>query len=215
MRSFPIAFLFAAGIYGQHNVILDNEQVKVIRAANTPGQKSQMHEHTVNRVMVNLDDGAMTLTRPDGKAQTIRWKAGEALWSPMSGLHMSQNVGGTPYRIIEVELKKKPSGAKMPASDLDPLKVDPMRYKVEFENDQVRVVRAKYAPRDKGVMHEHVLPRVAVFLTPQSMKVTAPDGKTSMLQGEAGNVIMGGAAKHIEENISGQPFEVVVIELKP
>ncbi len=37
----------------------------------------------------------------------------------------------------------------------DPVKVDAKHYKVEFENDQVRVLRITYGPGEKSVMHEH------------------------------------------------------------
>lgn len=46
----------------------------------------------------------------------------------------------------------------------DPVKVDPKHYKVEFENDRVRVVRIKYKAREKSVMHSHP-ESIAVFLT--------------------------------------------------
>ncbi|MFQ5845458.1 MAG: hypothetical protein ACE5JG_10785, partial [Planctomycetota bacterium] len=46
----------------------------------------------------------------------------------------------------------------------DPVTVDPKHYKLEFENDQVRVLRISYGPHEKSVMHEH-LPGVEVFLT--------------------------------------------------
>ncbi len=37
----------------------------------------------------------------------------------------------------------------------DPVKVDPKHYKVEFENAQVRVLRIRYGPHEKSVMHDH------------------------------------------------------------
>ena len=37
----------------------------------------------------------------------------------------------------------------------DPVKVDPKHYKVEFENESVRVLRISYAPGEKSVMHYH------------------------------------------------------------
>ena len=45
----------------------------------------------------------------------------------------------------------------------DPVRVDPKHYKVEVENDQVRVLRIKYGPHEKSVMHGHPS-TVAVFL---------------------------------------------------
>ncbi len=41
-----------------------------------------------------------------------------------------------------------------PTAD-DPVKVDSKHYKIEFENDRVRVVRIKYGPGEKSVMHSH------------------------------------------------------------
>ncbi len=37
----------------------------------------------------------------------------------------------------------------------DPTVVDAKHYTVEFENDQVRVLRISYAPGEESVMHEH------------------------------------------------------------
>jgi quercetin dioxygenase-like cupin family protein len=92
--------------------------------------------------------------------------------------------------------------------------VDAKRYKVEFENDQVRVFRVRYEPHGKGVTHEHTLNRVVTFITDGNMKVTTPDGESKTLKAAAGDVISGGPARHIEENLSEQPFELVVVEFK-
>jgi hypothetical protein len=46
------------------------------------------------------------------------------------------------------------------------------------------------------------------------MKVTTPEGKIGAVRGVAGDVAMGGRAKHQEQNQSLLPFEVVVVELK-
>ena len=46
----------------------------------------------------------------------------------------------------------------------DPVKVDPQHYKVEFENERVRVLRIKYGAGEKSVMHSHP-EAIAVFLT--------------------------------------------------
>ena len=59
----------------------------------------------------------------------------------------------------------------------DPVKVDSKHYKVEFENSQVRVLRIKYGPHEKSVMHRHPN-SVAIFLTDIHGKFTFPNGKT-------------------------------------
>ena len=195
--------------------VVENDQVKVLSVDVAPHQKTRLHDHKVNRVMIYLDAGKMTLTDANGKVDTLNFKAGEALWSPATGLHTGLNVSGHPVRVVEVELKSKPGGAstsKQPA--LDPVKVDPRRYHVEWENDQVRVIRARYEPHGKGVTHEHTLNRVVTFITDGNMKITTPDGESKIVKTPAGEVTWGGPAKHIEENLSDQPFEVLVVEFK-
>jgi len=194
---------------------IDNDQARILVVRSAPDVKSALHKHDMNRVMIYLDAGKMTLTEPNGKVETLNFKAGEALWSPAGGLHASLNVSGHAVRIVEVELKSKPGrGGAWKQSALDPLKVDPKRYRLELENEQGRVFRVHYEPHAKGVMHEHTLNRVVTFLTDGNLKVTTPDGQSKLLKTATGDVTWGGQAKHIEENLSDQPFEVVVVEFK-
>ena len=197
-------------------VKIDNEQTRVLVVKSKAGAKSALHEHPMNRVMIYLDPGKITLTDLAGKVQTLNFKAGQALWSPATGQHVSVNESGHPVRIVEVEIKSKPVSAAIPAkpAELDPVKVDPEHYKVEMENDQVRVIRAHYGPHEKGVMHEHTLNRVVTYLTDSRMRVTTPDGTSKVAVNSAGDVTWGTHAKHIEQNLNGKPFEVVVVEFK-
>ncbi len=101
----------------------------------------------------------------------------------------------------------------MPAMAQDPTKVDSKHYKVEFENDQVRVVRISYGPHEKSVMHEHPA-NVAVFLTDGQARFTLPDGKTQDAPTKAGTTQWDGGGKHLPENIGDKAFELVLVELK-
>jgi quercetin dioxygenase-like cupin family protein len=100
-----------------------------------------------------------------------------------------------------------------PAMAQDPVKVDSKHYKVEFENDRVRVLRVKYGPHEKSVMHEHPA-NVAVFLTDASTTFTTPDGKTVAGDIKAGTVQWDAGSKHLPENVGDKPFEVILVELK-
>ena len=200
-------------VAAQSPLVLENELVRVLKVSNTPGQKSRLHRHTVNRVMLHLDAGHMRLTSDTGQVRDIRFRAGEVRWDPAGGLHTSENMGPGSYRIVEVELKK-PVGAKPEWPALDPVRVAPKHYQVEFENEQVRVSRARFGPREGVPMHEHLLPRVVVHLTPMNMRQTLPDGSTREARAEAGGVTWGTAAKHSEENLNSEVFEVVVVEVK-
>jgi quercetin dioxygenase-like cupin family protein len=101
----------------------------------------------------------------------------------------------------------------IPAAAQDAVKVDAKHYKVEFENDQVRVLRITYGPHEKSVMHEHP-GSVAVFLADGQAKFTLPDGKTQDAPFKAGSTQWEAAGKHLPENTGDKPFELVLVELK-
>jgi len=95
----------------------------------------------------------------------------------------------------------------------DAVKVDPKHYKVEFENDQIRVLRINYGPHEKSVMHEHP-PNFAIFMTEGHGKFTFPDGKTQDVPFKAGVTQWDPGGKHLPENLGDKAFEVIVVELK-
>lgn len=194
--------------------LFENEQAKVTRALEKPHVKGKFHEHKRNRVMVYLQSGSQTFEYQDGrKPAQFDWKAGQVKWSPADGMHSPEVTTGTPFNIVEVELKK-PGTGKAATSPLDPVKVDPKHYKVEFENNQVRVVRVKVGAHESLPDHEHSLNRVTVFLTDQDVRSTSTDRKVEMLHRKAGDVLWGTPTRHSEENLSDKPFELVLIELK-
>ncbi len=105
------------------------------------------------------------------------------------------------------------SASTAPAMAQDPTKVDAKHYTVEFENDQVRVLRIKYGVKEKSVMHEHPN-AVAIFLNDGKAKFTLPDGKSIEDTNKAGSTKWTPAGKHHPENVGDKPFELVLVELK-
>lgn len=95
----------------------------------------------------------------------------------------------------------------------DPVQVDPSHYKVELENDRVRVLRISYGSGEKSVMHGHPA-LVGVFLTDAHFRFTYPDGKTEDIEGKAGQALFFDAFVHNPENLSDRPFEAIAVELK-
>jgi hypothetical protein len=206
-RHAALALLLAASVRAQSPpaaagiaVKLDTPQARVSVATLLPHTPARSpNGHATNRVLVYLDDGVMT--RQEGKdTQTITFRRGDIRWRPASGAYVAENTSDRPIRILEVDLKGQPAGAAT-TTPLDPAVVDAQHYKVELENDQVRVLRVRYGPREKGALHQHLLNRVVVYLNDQ------PGVK-------ADDVRMSGAATHTEENASDQPAHRIAIELK-
>jgi quercetin dioxygenase-like cupin family protein len=210
----PFLFAVAAGLTAQSPTTpIDNDQVRVLQVTDQPHAKTQLHEHKLNRVMIYLTPGSQSIAPQNGKKVDLKFKAGEVKWSPSSGMHVSEVTSNAAVRIVEVEVKKDGDPAKAVNTPLDPLKVDPKDYKLEFENAQVRVIRVKMAAHRKVPLHEHQLNRVVVYLTDQNGSMTA-DGKTDTAQHKAGDASWGAPTKHSEENLLNSTFEAVVVELK-
>ena len=95
----------------------------------------------------------------------------------------------------------------------DPARVDPKHYTVELEDQRVRVLRIRYGPREKSVMHAHPA-MVGVMVTDCHIRFSYPDGRTEEIRGKAGQVLSFPPHEHLPENLSDQVFEAVAIELK-
>ena len=101
-----------------------------------------------------------------------------------------------------------------PTPAQDHAKVDPEHVKVVAENDQVRVLRYSYGPRQKSAQHSHPDNTVDVALTKGRVRLVTPDGKTVEHSVEAGTVNLNAASTHIVENLGDTPFEGLSIEPK-
>lgn len=100
----------------------------------------------------------------------------------------------------------------------------PDMYRVDMENEYVRVVRVRYGAHASGRMHAHPVPgAVIVPLTDQDARVTGQDGSTREIHAKAGEVRWAAAtpgkdlstySAHAEENLGDRPFELLRIEPK-
>jgi len=95
----------------------------------------------------------------------------------------------------------------------DPVKVDPGHYNVEVENDKVRVLRVKYGPHEKSIMHGHPS-GVGVCLTDHVGKFTFPNGRTEERRMKAGEAFWLPGEEHLPENMGDAPLELILVELK-
>jgi hypothetical protein len=106
----------------------------------------------------------------------------------------------------------------------DALTASPDQYKLEFENEFVRVSRVKFVAHAKAPMHAHPAPGGAIVaLTDQDARLTAPDGTTREVHYKAGQVRWAVStpqvdattqSAHSEENLADKPFELIRIDPK-
>jgi hypothetical protein len=207
---FGLVLAFAA----DDRVKIENDAVRVLNVVDQPHTPSALHRHELNRVMIYLSDGDLTVRFQDGKVDQQHWKAGQVAWSAAGGMHISENVGSTPLHIIEVELKKAPSNAPARNPKLDPVAIDPTHNVLLFENSQVRVFRSWREAGGVEMMHEHVgTGRVGVFLTDLNATVKLADGSSSFLRVNAGGVTWSAPVTHSTTNLGPNRFEMIVVEV--
>jgi hypothetical protein len=194
-------------------VLFENNEVKVARALEKAHALGKFHQHEMNRVMVYLQPGRQRFQYQDGRQPAVfDWKAGQAVWSPPSGMHAPE-VLDHDFNIIEIELKT-PGTDKAISGNLDPLKVDPGHYKLEFENPQVRVLRVRIQPHGVAPMHAYSTDRATIFFTDQNFRIKDSTGKAETVEHKAGDVVWETPIEQTEQNLSNQPFEAVTVEVK-
>src|SRR5216683_5568078 len=194
----------------QVKLVFENDRVRVLHFHEPGHSKLPMHSHPAY-VTVGFTTDDSKYTFPDGKTSDERTKADDVTYSKAI-THAYENLSDTASESVMVELKKPGADAAAKAT-LDPVKLDPKHYKVVINNDQVRVLRAKYGPHEKSVMHEHPA-SVAVFMSDGHTKFTLPDGTSQDANGKAHDAVWADAGKHLPENVGDKPTEVIVIELK-
>lgn len=91
--------------------------------------------------------------------------------------------------------------------------VNPKIVTVVFENDKVRVLRARYAPHEKLDMHSHPA-KAEVQINNGRLRVFSPDGKVQDVSGRAGEFFWLPPTRHAVENLEDAPLEIVEIEMK-
>ena len=94
-----------------HEVVLENERVRVLDSRIKPGDTVPVHTHRWASVLYIL--GTSDFIRYDNEGNAVfdsRTKessivAGTVTWSPPLRAHSVENVGNTDIRVVSVELK--------------------------------------------------------------------------------------------------------------
>ena len=190
-----------------HEVVFENDQVRVVRWIIPVGDKTLNHSHPDNLSVV-LTDYHAKVTTPDRKTTAVHFQAGSTTWRE-AGVHVVENLGQQPMTGIIIE-PKKPASAR-PAGSADPVAVDPQHQKIEFENAQIRVVRE----RQSGSFPVHGHPdNVQILLTDLTVSLASGGGNPQTVTGKPGDVRWRTATEHVGKNLADAPFEQIVVEMK-
>ena len=160
-------------------------------------------------------------TCPDGSVEDLKWDPGTVNWSPAIGFHYSGPLPtprvdprpSGPSGVI-VAIKKGGYPAKVVGTALDPLKVAPKNFSLIFENDQVRALRLKVGAHESVPMHEYTLSHLTVCMSDLNARITPAAGESEVATHKTGDFNWSLALQQKIENLSDQPFEAVILEMK-
>ncbi len=198
-----------------HNVLFENEHVRVFEARASFPATSPMHSHPPF-VFIGLETARVKMGLPDGKKAMFDVYPGFVAWMGDGIEHSWELISGR-VRVIAVEVKSalKPAAGPLPAvvrKPNDPVTVDPDVHHVLLENDHVRVFDGRAAKGRKSPMHSHV-PFVFVSLGTARLNLALPDGKNVIFDTYPGQVIWMENAEHAWEILSGEAH-VIAVEVK-
>jgi mannose-6-phosphate isomerase-like protein (cupin superfamily) len=100
---------------GNHQVVLENEKVRILDVTIKPGEKEPFHVHSMPSVMIIISGSKLRITQAiieDGEVVTGKFIEVGAdnfqpppLWMPPQGIHSAENIGSTNFRAYRIELK--------------------------------------------------------------------------------------------------------------
>jgi len=195
-----------------HKVEFKNDAITVMHLTLLPGQYTQYHIHTHDRVAIQLSAASTTQQewkKPEGAPNAVR--PGDFAAMTLQGdsyTHRVHNVGKQPYEVLDIEFAQRPV-------NVSPDLAGP----VAAENPSARLYSWVLASGASAPMHKHVRPFVIVSVTALNLQMNSPDGQTAARAVEAGgfryiDVPPGGPLTHNLVNIGATPGQIVEVELK-
>jgi len=201
--------------YNPPSTPIDNAVARVQLSAGVPGEITKPHVHLTNRVMIYFQAGTNTIRYPDGKVSPEHFRPGEVQWNDAMGTHTATITAKEPVDIAHVELKSPPGLVPtLKHAAREPRAVDPAHFKVEIDNNQVRVLRLHLGRGEKTPLYEERLVRLLVPLAEARLKTSGADGAAKTVHYQSGEVqwLMPGIQS--DENLGDVPYEAILVEFK-
>lgn len=190
-----------------HHLLLKNSFVEVMHVVVPAGESSLFHTHFHDGAAIALVNSTTTQQKPgepEGPQQPLKL-GGFAVRTLGDGpfTHRVHNVGSGPFDVLDVEFLERP---KQPSEPVAP---------VAAENASARIYTWILAPGATVAQHTHVRPYLIVAVTPITLKMTAPDGKSSTHEVKPGEFHwVDTKVTHTLANDGTAEGQIVEIELK-
>ena len=178
-----------------YKVQFENEWIKVTRVHYAPHEKLPAHKHTLTAaayvylndsgpvVFKHLDTTYGAITRPPTKAGSFR------LYRSVQELHEVENQSDLPSDFLRIEFKTEPVNENSLRGKFyrEEVPIGENYQKVQFENEQIRITRLVCAAGKRlDISTDTNAPSLLIALSPATMKISSPKGKSQMLNTNPG-----------------------------
>ena len=189
-----------------HTIVFENDVVRVIDAALPVGHATLYHTHVRDNVPVVVAGGRVAITLIGREAVGSVVKIGEVSFAVGGYTHVVRNVGPTPLRFIDVELRTSaPAAPVSPPATASPL----AGHALELSNARVHVHRVIVSPGRRLDAHQHPGPVLAVVVAGDAVQ----RGASAASPVAAGSFRWhGDAAMGAVRHRGRVPYEVVEVE---
>lgn len=93
-----------------HQVVLENEHIRVLEARGAPGWKSPMHSHPP-LLLVSIGSARVKFRTPEGQTQIVDLRPGTVVWRDKAIEHSWELLAGD-LNVVAVEVKAAAQAGK-------------------------------------------------------------------------------------------------------
>jgi quercetin dioxygenase-like cupin family protein len=191
-----------------HKTVFKNEYVTVLHVVIPPGESTLFHTHSHDAIIVCLSDARVREQEPGKEPEKVRnafpgmVSANDYTARPYT--HKVINAGETDFSVLDVEAQRRPNGPWREAiSD------------VAAESPNMRAYHWELAPGAFTPQHSHERPYLIIAATGMNVKITAPDGSSSVYLFRAGDLHWVDAnVTHTLTNQGEEKGVIVEVEMK-
>lgn len=192
----------------RYTVVAENDRVRVLKVTVGAGEKTVMHEHPDNFVVL-LTDASIRFTTADGRTVAAEGrKAGEVMVEA-AGKHSGENVGAAPLQAVIVEVKPGVTRAAV-AGAVPPPAMATVKRTTIASGTHGEAVRFEVQPgfeEPAGTKHEY--DAVVVPMSGGGTSLTL-DGKTVTMEKGGVYLIPRGAAHSVKSTAAAESIVVYV-----
>jgi hypothetical protein len=195
-------------------VVFQNDLVRVLRVLIPPKSSTLWHEHNFDYVVTAVNGSNIHVeVAGDPKAVEGTMATNSVGYVNYDGKHFVHRVGNT-SDVLNHQLAFEilyPTPGSFSASDRSSVP----QYKMETDNNRIRVWRLKLAPGDVAEMISQKAPTVRIALSGERILETDSNGQVKEIPIRSGDFAwLSAAASRSVTNAGLSPLELVEVELK-